>query len=422
MTRHTYVTVGAGQAAAVAARHLRRNGFDGRIVLVGDEPYAPYQRPPLSKEFLAAPDTGDSQDSLWILPPAWITDNDVEIVTGTTVTRVDPVSRRVELDGAPAIAADAVLFATGGSPRTLAVPGPRPELVHYLRTLDDARRLAAWCRPGCRLLLIGAGFIGLEIAATATAAGASVTVLEAADVPLGRVLGAPMGDVVAGLHRANGVDIRTGAELAALNTTTDGVVARLRGTAAPVEADAVVIGVGITPNTAVAASSGLHIDDGIVVDAAGRTAIPNVYAAGDVARRYSERAGCHVRLEHFDNANRQGAAVAAAMLGGSAASDEANWFWSDQYGRNIQFVGAAHGVPVIRGDVGALDFTGFYLDGAVLRGAFAVDRGEDVMAARELLGREVDTAALRDEDTDLWDLVYGDLDAQDAACQEGAPA
>jgi len=401
MTSKTFVTVGAGQTAAVAARTLRRRGFDGRIVLIGDEPYAPYQRPPLSKEFLSGADTFES---LLLLPDTWLATNDVEIVTGTEVTRVDPGTRAVELAGATPIVADAVLFATGGRPRTLPVPGPRPDLVHYLRTVDDAQRLQRTLAPGRRLVLIGAGFIGLEIASTASSLGVDVVVLEAADVPLSGVVGARLGEVCARLHRDNGVDIRTGTAVSGLRTTDAGVVIDLADSSS-LEADAVVVGIGITPNVAVAAASGLAVDDGIVVDAKGRTSIPNVYAAGDVARRYSERAAGHVRVEHFDNANKQGVAVANAMLGRDAVSDEASWFWSDQYGHNIQSLGPPTGELTIRGSVDDLDFTAFYTDGDVVRGAFTVDRGEDVMVARELLGRRVDLAALTDEDTDLWELV-----------------
>jgi 3-phenylpropionate/trans-cinnamate dioxygenase ferredoxin reductase component len=401
MTHRTFVTVGAGQAAAVAARTLRRRGFDGRIVLIGDEPNAPYQRPPLSKEFLSGADT---LDSLMLLPPAWLDKNDVEIITGAEVMRVDPASRCVDLDGHPSILADAVLFATGGRPRTLPVPGPRPEAVHYLRTIEDSQRLRAALTPGKRLVLVGAGFIGLEIASTAIALGVDVTVLEAEAVPLGRIVGPAMGAVVAGLHRDNGVDLRTDAAVSALRTTDGGVVVEFEDVP-PLAADLAVVGIGITPNVAVAAASGLRVDDGIVVDAQGRTSISNVYAAGDVARRYSGRAGRHVRVEHFDNANKQGVAVANAMLGRDAVSDEPNWFWSDQYGRNIQLVGTAAGEVVVRGDPRELDFTAFYLDGGTVCGAFTMDRGEDVMATRELLGRGVEGAMLADEDTDLWDLA-----------------
>jgi 3-phenylpropionate/trans-cinnamate dioxygenase ferredoxin reductase subunit len=403
MTSPTFVTVGAGQSAAVAARTLRRRGFDGRIVLVGDEPHPPYQRPPLSKEFLAGTDT---LDSLWILTEGWLAKNDIEIITGTEVTRVDPGTRTVELAGHKPILADAVLFATGGRPRTLPVPGPRPDLVHTLRTIDDSLRLQQSLTAGRRLAMIGAGFIGLEIAATARTLGVDVTVLEAAPVPLSAVVGARIGAVCARMHREKGVDIHTNAAVSALRTTNDGVVVEF-GEAPPLEADVVLVGVGITPNVSVAEASGLRIDNGIVVDAQGRTSIPNVYAAGDVARRYSERAGRHVRVEHFDNANKQGAAVGNAMLGRDAAADEASWFWSDQYDHTIQMVGAApaNGELVVRGDLDDLDFTAFYLDGGILTGAFTIDRIEDVTVARELVGRRVDPAVLTDEDTELWDLI-----------------
>ncbi|CAA0117370.1 Rhodocoxin reductase [Mycolicibacterium vanbaalenii] len=412
MTRRTYVTIGAGQAAAVAARTLRRRGFDGRIVLIGDEPHPPYQRPPLSKEFLAGV---DGEDSLWILPPKWVADNDIDIVTGASVARVDTLSGAVELDGGAPVAADAVLFATGGSARRLTVPGPRPDLVHYLRTLEDARRLAPLLTPGRRLALIGGGFIGLEIAATAASSGAAVTVVETDPVPLGRIVGPQMGELVAQLHRDNGIDIRCGAPVSGVRTTAEGVLIDIEGAAAPVEADAVVVGIGMVPNVGTAIASGLQVDNGIVVDAAGRTSVPNVYAAGDVARRFSARAGRHVRLEHFDNASRQGAAVAHAMLGRDAVCDEPNWFWSDQFGRNLQFVGTARGEPVIRGDRDTLEFTAFYFDGGTLCGAFTVERGEDIAAARELLGRTVDASTLCDDDVDLFDLVYDEepeLEAQ----------
>ncbi len=401
MTGRTFVTVGAGQTAAVAARTLRRRGFDGRIVLIGDELHAPYQRPPLSKEFLSGADTSDS---LEILPPQWRADNDIELLTGTEVVRVDTAAGRVELARGPAIDADAVLFATGGQPRRLSVPGPRPDLVHYLRTVDDARRLQAALVPGRHIAIIGAGFIGLEIAATASTLGVDVTVLEVAAVPLAGVVGPRVGAEIARVHRDHGVSVRAGVAVDALHTTADGVVVTCAdGTS--VAADAVVVGIGITPNTAVAAASGLSVDGGIVVDAQGRTSIPNIYAAGDVASRYSARAARHVRLEHFDNANRQGAAVANAMLGREAVNDDAPWFWSDQFDHNLQLLGAATTELVVRGDVESFDFSAFYLDGDVLRGVFTVDRGEDVMAGRELLGRRVERAVLEDEDTDLWELV-----------------
>lgn len=405
MTSRTFVTVGAGQAAAVAARTLRRRGFDGRIVLIGDEPHAPYQRPPLSKEFLCGTDT---LESLQILPENWRADNNVEVLTGVEVTRVDPAGRRVELAAGAPIRADAVLLATGGEPRGLPVPGPRPDLVHYLRTLDDAIALQRSLATGGRLTIIGAGFIGLETAATARGLGIEVTVLEAAPAPLSNIIGHRLSAEMVRMHRDNGVDVRTGVTVSNVRTTADGVVLDC-GDSGPHEAGAVLIGIGINPNTAVAAASGLQVDDGIVVDAQGRTSIPHIYAAGDVARRYSARVGRHVRFEHFDNANKQGAAAANAMLGRDAVNDDAPWFWSDQYDHNFQLLGEATARPVIRGNLEANDFTAFYLDGDLLRGVFSANRGEDVMVGRELLGRRIDSGLLEDEDADLWELVDAEV-------------
>lgn len=401
MTTRTVVTVGAGQVAAVAARTLRRRGFDGRIVLLGDEPHIPYQRPPLSKEFLAG---REGADSLALLSPKWLDANDIDIHTGVTVQRVDTASRSVEFDGGH-IAADAVILATGGRPRTLTANGPRPDLVHYLRTLDDATALAARLTPGSTIVVVGGGFIGLEIAATARSLGVSVTVLEQSQHLLGNVLGTRVGGYCADLHRRNGVDLRTGTGVVAL-TTSDRGVQITTTTGDTVEADAVVVGIGIVPNVEVATASGLTVDDGVVVDATGRTSAGHVYAAGDVASRFSPRAGRHLRVEHFDNANRQSAVVADTIVGRQSLSDDPHWFWSDQYDTNIQFTGTANGATdfVVRGDIGTGEFSVFYLAGDVLTAAFAMDRGEDIMAARELVGRQVDTALLADKDTDLWEL------------------
>ncbi|UYP19269.1 FAD-dependent oxidoreductase [Rhodococcus sp. Z13] len=401
MTVRTVVTVGAGQVAAVAARTLRRRGFDGRIVLLGDEPHAPYQRPPLSKAFLAG---REPAGSLALLTPKWLEANDIDIRTGITVRRVDTTARIVEFDGG-SIAADAVVLATGGRPRTLATTGTRPDLVHYLRTLDDATALAARLTPGSSLAVVGGGFIGLEIAATARALGVTVTVLEQAPNLLGNVLGARAGTLCADLHRRNGVDLRTGTGVASV-TTSDAGVRIITTTGDVIEADAVVVGIGIVPNTEVAAASGLAVDNGVVVDAGGRASTGYVYAAGDVANRFSPREGRHIRVEHSDNANRQAAVVADTIVGRTSLSDDPHWFWSDQYDSNIQFTGTTVGTTelVVRGDTDSGEFSIFYLAGDVLTAAFAMDRGEDIMAARELVGRRVDANLLADEDTDLWEM------------------
>lgn len=401
MTVRTVVTVGAGQVAAGAARTLRRRGFDGRIVLLGDEPHAPYQRPPLSKEFLAGREVAES---LSLFTPRWLDANDIDIRTGVTVRRIDTTTGTVEFDGG-SVAADAVILATGGRPRTIESTGPRPDLVHYLRTLDDALALAPRLVPGSRLIVVGGGFIGLEIAATARSLGVEVTVVEQSANLLGSVLGRQVGSYCAELHRRNGIDLRTGTGVVTVTTSDRGVrIATTTGDT--IEADAAVVGIGIVPDTEVAAASGLPVDNGIVVDEHGRTSIPSIYAAGDVANRFSPRAGRHIRVEHFDNANRQSAVVADTIVGRTSLSDDPHWFWSDQYDTNIQFAGTPVGTTdfVFRGDAETGEFSVFYLAGDTLTAAFAMDRGEDIMAARELLGRQVDPTRLADEDTDLWEM------------------
>ncbi|MFD6060109.1 NAD(P)/FAD-dependent oxidoreductase, partial [Rhodococcus wratislaviensis] len=361
--------------------------------------------PPLSKEFLAGQ---EDRESLMLLPDAWRDTQNVELLTGTTVTRIDASGGSVELSDGRSLAADAVLVATGGRPRTIPVNGPAPERVHYLRTIDDAERLAAHLRPGVGLVLIGGGFVGLEIAATARTLGADVTVLEADALPLARILGPEMGEVCTRLQRDNGVTVRGGVRVDTVTTRTDGVLIALEG-GEVLQADVVVVGIGIVPNVEVAQASGLAVDGGILVDAQGRTSVPHVYAAGDVAARFSDAAGRHVRVEHFDNASKQGAATANLMLGRVGVVDPAHWFWSDQFGKNIQFTGTARYTDlVLRGSADDGEFTAFYLDSGVVRGAFTLDRGDEISAARELIGRSIAPARLADQDVDLFDLMDED--------------
>ncbi|MFJ6096500.1 NAD(P)/FAD-dependent oxidoreductase [Williamsia muralis] len=402
MTIRTVATVGAGQVAAVVARTLRRRGFDGRIMLLGNEIHAPYQRPPLSKEFLSG---RESIDSLALLPHKWLSDNNIDLRTGVSVDRVDPSGRAIELVGGERVDVDAVVFATGGRPRTLPIAGTRQDLVHYLRTIDDALALSAHLTPGARLAIIGGGFIGLEVASTAVSLGVGVTVLERGRTPLAEVLGPQMSEFCTGVHRAQGVDVRTSVGVQTVNTSDAGVRITLSD-GSVVEADTAVVGIGIEPNTEVAAASGVAIAHGIVVDPAGRTDMPNIYAAGDVACRIDGPGGLPTRAEHFDNANRQAGVVANAIIGRDTTADDPPWFWSDQYGMNLQLAGHVAGATdtVVRGNLDGGEFTTFYLRGDTLQAAFAVDRGEDLMAARELIGRVVDPAVLSDEDVDLWEL------------------
>jgi 3-phenylpropionate/trans-cinnamate dioxygenase ferredoxin reductase subunit len=397
----TIVTIGAGQTAAVAARTLRRRGFDGRIELIGDEELPPYQRPPLSKDYLAAGD----DDGLFLLTEKWCADNDVHLRLGSPAARIHPDRAAVELADGSEIAADGVLIATGGAARRL--PGVEGDRVHYLRTLPDADRLRRELRPGTRLIVIGAGFIGSEVAATARGAGVDVTVVETFEVPLQRALGREMGAACAGIHRRHGVDLRLGETVESVVETADGVVVTTSG--GRLEGDHVVVGIGIVPNVEVARRSGLAVDNGVLVDEYCRTSVPRVYAAGDVANHRHPLFDERIRVEHFDNANRQGAAAAGNMLGRDAVFDDPHWFWSDQYDLNLQYAGHARDWDqlAVRGSVDDLDFCAFYLRDGLIRAAFGVERGGDVLLAKELIaGRvSVDPAILRDDDVDLAELT-----------------
>lgn len=392
--------IGGGQAAAVAARNLRRRGYDGRVEIIGAERHRPYQRPPLSKEYLAA----DDGDDLFLLPERWCAEQDVRLRLGVAARRIRPEAGAVELADGTEVAAGAVLIATGGRPRAL--PGVAGDRIHYLRTVDDSDRLRERLRPGARLIVIGAGFIGSEVAATARARGAEVVVVEALDAPMAPLLGARVGAACAEIHRRAGATVRLGERVESITETGSGVLVTTTG--GPIAGDAAVVGVGIEPNTAVAADSGIAIANGVLVDDHCRTDMPNVYAAGDVANLDHPLFGERIRAEHFDNASRQARAAADAMLGRGGAYEDPYWFWSDQYERNLQYTGHARGTDdvVIRGSLDELEFTAFYLRDGVLRAAFAVDRGADVMAAKELVAARarVDPAVLADEDTDLMEL------------------
>lgn len=406
-TPATLVAVGAGQATATAVRLLRRRGFDGRLVVLGDEPHAPYQRPPLSKEYLR----GEAdRDDVTVLDPAWCESNDVDLRLGTRAERIssDGGAHRVHLAGGEELRADAVLLATGVRARRL--PGVAGDRVVYLRTVDDADRLRALLPSAERVAIIGAGLIGSEVAASARDLGVQVACLELAPQPLLGQLGPRMARVYAEMHRENGVDLRLAQHVEAVTETPSGVFVRTADGA--VEADLLVVAVGAVPNDELARASGLPVDPeagGVLVDAECRTAAEGVFAAGDIASRFDPAAGRHVRVEHSDNATRQGTAVARALLGQSVPAPEPSWFWSDQYEYGLQFVGAPRpdAEVVVRGSVDDRDFAAFYVADGRIHAAFAVDRGGDVTAARELIARgiPVPEAALADEDIDLLDLL-----------------
>jgi 3-phenylpropionate/trans-cinnamate dioxygenase ferredoxin reductase subunit len=389
--------VGAGQVAAVAARTLRRRGFEGRIDIFGDEPHWPYQRPPLSKEYL----TDDDESGLFLLTESWCARNDVHLRLATSVTAVRP--GRVELSDGWEIAASRVLIATGGAPRGL--PGAAGARIHYLRTLDDARRLRPALRCGARILVIGGGFLGSEVAAAARSRGAEVVLVEALAAPLAPVVGSELGAVCADLHRSEGVEVHLGEPVESVEETADGVV--VTTSRRRLEGDAVVVGIGMVPNTAIGQRSGLAVDNGIEVDEYCRTSMPDVFAAGDVANHFHPAYGRRVRVEHFDNASKQAVVAVDNMLGRATVYDEPHWSWSDQYDHTLHHTGEAGDWDevVVRGSASDRDFVAFFLRDGVLRAAFGIDRGSEITAARALIGRAVPAHILKDEDVDLMEQV-----------------
>jgi 3-phenylpropionate/trans-cinnamate dioxygenase ferredoxin reductase subunit len=395
------VLVGGGQGSAAAARALRRRGYDGAIVVVADEPHRPYQRPPLSKEYLT---TGDTS-SLELLPEKWCTDNAVEVRTGVRTVKVSSADGSVILGDGSSIRADAVLLATGARARRL--PGVDGDGVHYLRDRDDADRLRPQLMPGRRLVIVGGGFIGAEIASAALERGAAVTLLEAGPVPLARAVGPRLGEACARLQREAGVDLRVGTAVQGIRRGAGQlVVATSEG---DVEADAVVVGIGAVPDVELAADSGIEVDGGVLVDEFCRTSQDRVFAAGDVASHMHPGIGGRIRVEHFDNASRQAAVAARNILGENVTYEEPHWFWSDQFGHNLQHVG--HVGPndrmVVRGSLEDDAWTAFFVAEDRVTAAFAVDNGADIAVARELISMRVSLAAevLADPTADLFEAM-----------------
>jgi 3-phenylpropionate/trans-cinnamate dioxygenase ferredoxin reductase component len=400
MPVQSVVIIGAGQAGAVAARTLRRKGYAGRLHLIGAERHLPYQRPPLSKEYLASGD----DEGLFLLDDQRCANLGIDLRLGTRVERISRLDAAVELEDGTLVPADAVLITTGGAPRRLS--GVSGERVHYLRTIADADRLREAIAPGSHVIVVGAGFIGSEVASSARARGADVTVIEALSAPLQRVLGTELGTTCAQLHQRAGVTLLLGESVRAIESHTDGVVVTTSG--GRVAGDLVVIGIGIEPNVDVAVRSGIAVDNGVLVDAYCRTSIPNVYAAGDVANHDHPLFG-RIRVEHFDNASRQAAAAATTIAGHPTVFGDPHWFWSDQYEANLQYAGHATDWDdiIVRGALDDLDFCAFYLRAGVVRAAFGIDRGAEVLAAKELIANRVRVPAdvLTNEEIDLTELA-----------------
>ena len=384
------VIVGASLAGLRAAETLRQEKFTGRIALVSDESAQPYDRPPLSKKVLS----GEWEpERIRLRKPEDLASLDAEWILGDRAERLDTTARRVSLASGRTIDYDGLIIATGGKVRRL--PNQPDWLgIHTLRTLDDSLALRAELRAGRRVVVIGAGFIGLEVAATARTLGCEVAVLEGAEAPLMRGLGVAMGRLVANIHPENGVDLRCGVKVSRLVEGEPGRVGGVEldgGTVVP--ADVVVVGIGVAPATDWLADSGLSIRDGIVCDETLNAGAPGVYAAGDVARWPNSLLGEEVRVEHWTNASEQGAIAARNLLAVARGGEpkpyaEVPFFWSDQFGVRIQFLGRARGdeeIEIVTGSPDENSFVALYHRDGLLRAALGVSRPKQLMPFRKLL-------------------------------------
>ena len=404
----TFLIVGAGLAGAKAAESLREEGFDGRIVLIGEETERPYERPPLSKGYLLG--TAE-RDTIYVHPESWYAEHDVDLRLGTTVAGIDPTGHQATLADGTRLGYTKLLLATGASPRRLGVPGADQDGVLYLRRAQDSDQIKQTLQSASRVAVVGGGWIGLEVTAAARAAGVEVTLLEAARLPLLAVLGPELAEVFAGLHREHGVDARFGAQVAEITGAAgraDGV--RLAD-GARIAADAVIVGIGIAPNTRLAGAAGLKVDNGVLVDAQLRSSDPDTYAAGDVANAFHPLLGRSIRVEHWANALNQPKVAATSMLGRDVAYDRVPYFFTDQYDLGMEYSGyvepGAYDQVVFRGDVAGREFVAFWLAGGRVLAGMNVNVWDVTDPIRALVrsGRGVDAAALADPAIPLEELA-----------------
>ncbi len=404
----THVIVGAGLAGARAAEALREAGFDGEVLLLGGEEHRPYERPPLSKDYLQG---ASDQDSVFVHPAEWYGEAGVQLRTGAFVTAIEREAAEVVLADGEHIGYERLLLATGSSARRLPVPGAELDGVLHLRTLDDSDRLRTAILSAGRVAVIGAGWIGLEVAAAARLGGAEVTVLEASEQPLLAALGPEIGAVFAELHRDHGVDLRLGVQVAEIvgeGGTARGV--RLAD-GALVEADIVLVGIGAAPNIGLAEAAGLEIEDGVVVDGSLRTSDPRIHAAGDIAAIWYPALGRRLRVEHWATAQNSGPVAARAMLDDPGATyDALPYFFTDQYDLGMEYTG--HAGPgeadelVVRGDLAGREFVAFWLRAGRLLAGMNVnvwDVAEDIDRLVRA-GDPVDRARLADPAVPLTEL------------------
>lgn len=394
--QHTVVIAGAGHAAGQTIVSLRQGGFAGRIVLVGEEPYLPYQRPPLSKKFLA----GEIELSRLLLrQEPYYPEHEVEVHLGTRVLRIEPAYRTAELGNGTSIHYDKLVLATGTRAREVRLPGHQLPGVHYLRTIDDVNGIRREFRPGASLVIVGAGYIGLEVAAVAVSHGLAVTVVELADQVLSRIEAPPVAEFMARVHREAGVEIRCNTGLTAFTGET-----RLKGVVGSdgreIPADLAIIGIGVLPNVELAQAAGIVCDNGIMVDEYCRTSDPDVLAIGDCTNHPNPLLGRRLRLESVHNAQEQAKTAASTILGRLDPYGQVPWFWSDQYDLKLQIVGLSSltDLAVIRGEPASRSFTVFFLRNGRLTATYAINSPREFMLSKKLiaLGARPEPSLLRD--------------------------
>jgi 3-phenylpropionate/trans-cinnamate dioxygenase ferredoxin reductase component len=407
--RPTFVIVGASLAGASAAATLRQDGFDGDVILIGAEPQPPYERPPLSKQYLR----GETPfEKALVHPPGYYERHRIETRFGVRATRVEPAERTVELDTGGSVRYDKLLIATGARNRQLRVPGASLEGVFDLRSVADANALRSQSISGRRAVVTGLGFIGCEVAASLRQMGVDIIGIDPSPTPLFRALGQELGRVIGGIHSAHGVETVFGDVV----TRFEGVgrverVVTQRGRR--IECDLAVVGVGVEPVVDFIAGSGIEVDDGIVVDEYCRTTVEGIYAAGDVASHYHPIFRRRMRVEHWQNAMQQGAAAARSMLSKGRPYDAIHWFWSDQYEENLQYAGFHREWDrlIVRGSLDSREFLAFYLNQGRIDAVVGMNRGRDVRRVMPLIRTRalVDSRRLEDEDVDLGALERADV-------------
>jgi 3-phenylpropionate/trans-cinnamate dioxygenase ferredoxin reductase component len=403
----TIVVAGGGHAAAQVVDSLRRDGYSGKLVMACGEPVIPYQRPPLSKKFLG----GELEtDRLPIRHGAYYEGIHCEMILGNPVVGIDAKGHTLKLSDGGSLAYDKLVLAIGGHARPIACPGGELPGVHVLRTMADVQAIRARVRPGVRVAIVGAGYIGLECAATFRKLGLDVTVIEMMDRVMNRVVAPEMSRFYQAEHAGHGVNVLTDRTVRGFIGDGDGSVHAVECTdGTQVPADLVIVGIGLVPNCALAQGAGIRCEDGIAVDEHCRTSDPDIYAIGDCCSHPSPRYGRRVRLESVDNAFEQAKTASANICGKPTPHDKTPWFWSDQYELKLQIVGLSQGYDevVLRGDPGTRSFSCCYLRGGELIALDAVNHAKDFMAARKLIGERArpDRARLADDSLALRDTL-----------------